>query len=109
MRAVAMQQPGTSGTVAKQHEVLAEDPHNPRQLAELLRHRDRLPIPAEVLTARGSAADVGELRILLGGPHLVIALEARGARSVIHGRSREIEDCGTKRVDDWPMISRPVR
>ena len=68
VRAMAVQQPRPSGAVAKQHQVLAEDPHRQGQRAELLRHRHRLPVAAEILPARSARIDVGELRVFPGVP-----------------------------------------
>ena len=84
VRAVAMEEPRPSGSVAEQHQVFAEDPHHHGEVRELFRHRDRLPVAAEILAAGGAGSDVGELGILPGVPDPVIALEAFGAQWFVH-------------------------
>ena len=102
VRAVAVQQPRAPGAVAEQHQVLAEHPHHHGELPQLHRHRDRLPVAAEVLAARGAGADVGKLRVLAGVPDLVVSLEARGAPYLAHDVSRE-------RVSPMHIPYRPTR
>ena len=64
--AVAMQQPDAATAVAEHDEVLAEDAHGDREVAELRGHRHRQPEPPHVLAAGGLRADVGQLVVLRG-------------------------------------------
>ena len=49
MRAVQVEHADMPAAIAEDHEVLAEDAHAQRRLAELAREGHRLPEPAQVL------------------------------------------------------------
>ena len=64
--AVAVQQSDAATAVPEHHEVLAEDAHGDREVAELRGHGHRQPEPPHVLAAGGLRADVGQLVVLRG-------------------------------------------
>src|SRR5262249_18332493 len=58
-----MQHADAPPTVAKNHEILAEDPHPQGRRREIAREGDRLPEAAQILSARRAGTDLGQLGI----------------------------------------------
>jgi len=75
VRAVQVQHPHASATIAKDHEVFAEDAHAQRRPGELAGEGHRLPEPAQVLAGRRAGPNLGQLRIGRGDGTAVVAVE----------------------------------
>ncbi|MCZ7601174.1 MAG: hypothetical protein M5U09_30305 [Gammaproteobacteria bacterium] len=65
VRAVPMQQADSTGEVAKDHEIFAENPDGNRSRAELLGHGHGVPETPHVFSARCAGTYAGKLGVLL--------------------------------------------
>src|SRR5690606_18845664 len=65
VRAVPMQQADSTGEVAKDHEIFAENPDGNRSRAELLGHGHGVPETPHVFSARRAGTYAGKLGVLL--------------------------------------------
>jgi len=61
VRAMRLERPDAPLLVTEDDELLAEQLHFLRQIAQLIRGADRLPIPAQQLTHRAPQFDAGQL------------------------------------------------
>ena len=68
MRAVQVHQAEPAAVLAKQHQVFAHDTNTIRQVADLVGHRHRHPVAAQILAAGRSRADLGQFRVRLAVP-----------------------------------------
>jgi hypothetical protein len=75
---VQLEQSHVSPQIAEGHEVLAQDRHTQRQVAQIVGETNRLPEAAEVLAAWRSGTDVRELRVFLGNIPVMVAAKTRG-------------------------------
>src|SRR5262247_4265234 len=66
--------------VAKDHEILAEDPHPQGRHREITREGDRLPEVAQILSARRAGTDLGQLGIGRRDFTATVAVEWTGLR-----------------------------
>ncbi len=72
VRAMPVEEPEAAGLVAERDEVLAEQPHGDRQVFQLGRQQERMPVAAHVLAARRARPDVREQRVVAGLRPVVI-------------------------------------
>ena len=73
MRALFLDQAAAALTVAKQHQVLAEQAHAHRPAVRQFRGGgDRLPVAAEQIAGRGSRANPGQQVVLFGRQHRAV-------------------------------------
>src|SRR5262249_11469502 len=66
--------------VAKDHEILAEDPHSQRRRREIALEGDRLPETAQILPAQRAGTDLGQLGIGQQDFTATVAVEWTGLR-----------------------------
>ena len=59
--------------VAKEYEFFGKDQQADRQIPNLVRERDWLPIPAQQLASGGAGADMGQVLILSGDMPVKVA------------------------------------
>src|SRR5262249_7914085 len=77
-RAVQMQHADAPPAVAKDHEILAQDPHPQGRRREIAREGDGLPEAAQILAARRAGADLGHLGIGRRDFTATVAVERTG-------------------------------
>src|SRR5262249_4182808 len=78
MRAVQVQHADAAAAIAKDHEILTQNAHSQRRRHEIARERDRLPEAAQILAARRSGTDLGQLGIRRRNLAAAIAVEGTG-------------------------------
>ena len=64
MGTMEVQQPDLPALVTEADEILAQDAHAARNVAEIALERDRLPVSTQILTARRARADPRQLRVV---------------------------------------------
>jgi hypothetical protein len=69
---VQLQQANATALVTEEDQVLTQDPDPDGQVLQLVAKADRLPEPAQVLTAGGVGADMGKLYILAGHLPMIV-------------------------------------